>query len=182
MKRSTILLIIIFVSSLALVTLYTFKDMRKTQTPVNQKVQQLEVLEAQDFNQNPTKLQLHVQSHGDFQYTPKSLVLKDKTTNKVRLELPLTASTDPHECSSHEQMMEDMKKWETDWFTIEELGTFDASYNSKLGDKYNVEIKYEEGQVSETLTMKDITGVCYQVSKTAPLTPNPKEEAQEGKE
>ncbi len=145
----------------------------------NAQLDGLEVLEIVDFNTNPVRFKLNVQSHGEFSPVPHKLVLREKSTNELLFELPLVASENVHECASHEQMMEDMKKWNTDWFTIEELGEIDNEYETKLADKYIADVIYEDGGKSNYLSKNAINGVCYHASKSTPLMPTDEDQLPE---
>jgi hypothetical protein len=78
----------------------------------------IELLETQDFNASTPRFKLNVQTHANFNSVPQKLYLIDKSTNKSRLELKLNPSQYVEECMKHSEMMDEMKKWDTDWFTI----------------------------------------------------------------
>jgi hypothetical protein len=151
------------------------------------KLSNVEILETLDLGSDTPRFKLNLQTppmHEDsmdhqmtvdsFTSTPKTLILRDKKTNEKKKELPLVYSTYQGECLMHNQMPDMVKKWETDWFTLTEFQTVTATYDSKLTDTYSVEILYEDqGSTNIYSSSHSISNVCYQTSKTVPLTPSP---------
>jgi hypothetical protein len=145
-----------------------------------QQLEGTEVLETQDFNGNSPKFRLNLQTNKQFSSKPQKIVLIDKASNKGKVELPLTASQYPNECVAHDAMQDSVQKWDTEWFTVNNLSQVDNSYASKLSDNYTVQVVYEDGSSAKVYSSLDsIAGVCYQVSKLTPSTPNPAEELPE---
>lgn len=134
-----------------------------------------EILETADLNSDTPRFKLHVQSHNAQTSTPQKILLTNTKTGKIISELPLTFSAYQNECASHENMVTEMKKWDTAWFTVPGLDSIDSNYSSKLGNKYSASVVYDEGETRMFLTTNEITGVCYQVAKATPVSPMPEE-------
>jgi hypothetical protein len=148
-------------------------------TPQRQ-LEGVEVFETQDFNGSTPKFRLNLQTNNQFSAKPKKIVLIDKTTNKVKVELPLTASQYPNECIKYDILQNTVKKWDSEWFTVNDIGSTDTNFTPKLSIKYTAQVVYEDGTTTKIYSStNDIAGVCYQVSKITPSIPDPKEETPE---
>lgn len=148
----------------------------------------IEVKETVDLNTDPARFQLHVQHEVSqpetdsppFAAIPQKLILIDKLTQTKRIELALMPSSYPNECAAMHQDLSIFKKWNTDWFSLDELAKVDPTYTSKLTDRYTVQIIYEEGENAQTyVSTNNINGVCYQITQATPVTPTQEEELPE---
>ncbi|MDQ3098751.1 MAG: hypothetical protein M3Q44_03325 [bacterium] len=138
----------------------------------------IEILETLDLNRSVPHFKLNVQADGSFQSVPQKLLLIDKVSRKSVMELPLVKSKFEIECAHHNELIVEMHKWETDWFTASSIGAIDTTYNPKLSNKYSVEVVYNDASSETFSSINSISGVCYQVSKAVPTSPDPRDEAQ----
>jgi hypothetical protein len=135
-------------------------------------LEHVQILETLDMNSGEPRFKLHVQTHVGTTIKPNKLVLFNKTTKQKVEEHVLTMSEYPNECVSHQDMLDTMVKWDTQWFTLPALGNVDNLYTSQLTDKYSVLVLYQDGSLQEVEQSSHvIDGVCYQVQKTVPEIP-----------
>lgn len=185
MNNKKVLFILIFFSILIVVGGVIFAKSMKSITPwdnyLHKDTMSFSVLETQDLNNEPQKFRLNVQSHGMMTEVPKKILLLKKGTDTVYKELSLTESLYPTECATHSDSemagMGTMKKWDTDWFTLVDSKTVDTSYNPKVSDAYDIKLIYNDDTATDIISTGKISGVCYQVSETTAISPNPEEDS-----
>ncbi len=141
--------------------------------------QNFEVLETLDANGVVPRFKLNVQSHGDSELSPQKVILIQKSDHQKILDLPLTSSQNPVECANHSAMLDSMKKWDTNWFSVDKITAVSDSYDSKLNKDYEVEVVGKEESTRTEMRIFPVSGVCYQVSKAVKSIPNPDEESEE---
>ncbi len=192
MRRKNQSLIVTIILVIVAVVVFIFSQYRGTNSvePIGaadripkKQLSDVEVLETVSFSAVIPQFRLNVQADNAL-YIPTRIALIDKTTRATRMELPVTDSQYPSECMTHkkmdghDQMRMSMKKWNTDWFTLPELGPLDASYTPKLSSNYLVELTYSDSSVAY-VSVNEIKDVCYQVSKNDPMIPNARDEVPE---
>lgn len=192
MRRKNQSLVLILFIGIVAVVVFIFSQYRGTNSvePIGaaddipkKQLSEVEVLETVDFSSAIPQFRLNFQAE-DATNIPTKFVLIDKTTHTSRIELPVMVSQYPSECMSHkkmdghDQMGISMKKWNTEWFTVPELGPVDTNYVPKLSSHYLVELTYSNSSVTY-VSINQINDVCYQISKSDPMTPNPRDEVPE---
>lgn len=192
MRRNNQSLVLVLIIVIVVIVAFIFSQYRGTNSveqigaadsiPKKQ-LSDVEILETVNFGTVIPQFRLNVQSE-NATYIPTKIALIDKTSHTTRKELPVVVSEYPSECMTHkemdghDQMGMSRKKWNTDWFTMPELGPVDTSYTPKLAENYLVELTYADSYVSYD-SINEIKDVCYQVSKNVPMTPNPRDEVLE---
>ncbi len=145
-------------------------------------LEDVEILETVNMNSDRPQFKLNVQTHGEFTQIPERLLLVDKVSNSIALQLPLSPSLYPTECVMHRNMNDNMlmKKWETQWFTVDGITQVDATYAPKLSQKYSVHLDYYLNTEQVTFTSKnEITDVCFQIPKSEAISPTEEEYMEE---
>jgi hypothetical protein len=183
MKNSKLVLIFICIVLLIFIVGIAYRKTLNTITPwdnyLSKQTTALTVLETQDFSTEPQRFRLNVQSHGSVSQVPQKLILVEKGTDVVFKELLLSESMYPNECASHSdsEMMgaDTMKKWDTDWFSITGVDLSDKTYTPKVSEKYDIKIIYNDETAHDIVSTNPIESVCYQISQSTRITPNPKE-------
>lgn len=150
----------------------------------------IEILETQDLSTNTPRFKLHVQTvpeeghtamngqgmgHSGLTAKPERILLLEKDTKRVRMELPLIYSPYQNECIAHHHLLDTVEKWDTDWFTIPDLNLVDKEYASKLSNTYSVEIVYNEGSTEKLISENMVGNVCYQTTESVLMTPRPED-------
>jgi len=179
-KKSLVFFCFLILSTF--VILYIFYQGKKgdlvSKTLTQRQISAFQVLESTNFNTSPIQFKLHVQAHERDVPIPQKLILTGK--DGTQKEFPLSRSSYTNECSSHESMTDTMQKWETEWFSFPDIQNADESYVPKLSSNYSIGVVYKEKDDDHLfLSVNPIENVCYQISKTIPMTPNKKEELEE---
>lgn len=177
---------VIIVGIALLVAVLLFMKLR-TSTPrvennisqfYNRQLQSIEIFESLDANTRSPRFKLHAQSKEPMTSVPEKVLLIEKNTKNIRQELSLTKSENEEECLPHSHMpIHSMPKWDTEWFSLEEIPSVNNEYSSKLVDTYSIVVLYKDGSMDQlSSSVHEITDVCYHVSKATPMTPFPRSE------